>query len=91
MEITTGEMERRQTKPRVYFFVKDESVLDNLSNRRNRPKNFYRTLLPEIYKKLGISELTKAVWSQKAGCRCGCSPGFILQDEDFAQDIFVDL
>lgn len=89
-------------KPRVYFFV-DETILENLQNRRSRPYNEYRKLIPQVLKKANkqqdkelpkFPENTKACWSQKAGCSCGCSPGFILQTDHWALEgleIFVEL
>jgi len=62
---------------RVYFFPKDENFLDNLVNRKHRPHQIWRKMLPGVLAQLGISG-AKAKWSQKAGCRCPCSPGFIL-------------
>lgn len=47
----------------------------------------FRKVLPEILKQAGIPEAT-AVWSWKAGCSCGCSPGFIL-DKGYGVDIFA--
>jgi|LSQX01.3.fsa_nt_gb hypothetical protein len=49
----------------------------------------YRKVLPEILKQAGIPE-AKASWSWKAGCSCGCTPGFIL-DKGYGMDIFVDV
>lgn len=69
-------------KPRLYIHVEGENILENLAFRTNRPKELYRQVLPVIFKKLGLPEDTKAYWSQKAGCSCGCSPGFVLQLED---------
>lgn len=37
-----------------------------------------RQILDAALKTLGVV-VTKAEFSQKAGCRCGCSPGFILR------------
>lgn len=68
------------SKPRLYINVKGENIMENLLFRSNRPSKLYKSLLPEIFERLGISPNTKAVWSQKAGCSCGCSPGFILTD-----------
>lgn len=65
---------------RVYIHPKDESVMDNFCNRHNRPYELYRGLLPTILREAGVSGDTKARWSQKAGCSCGCSPAFILSD-----------
>lgn len=66
---------------RVYVWPKDESVLDNLKNRRLRPHNIWKNVvMPQVLKKLELPANTKMRWSQKAGCGCGCSPGFILSD-----------
>jgi hypothetical protein len=66
------------SKPRLYVFVEGENILENLAFRTNRPSRLYRTILKEAFRRLGLPEDTKAHWSQKAGCGCGCSPGFVL-------------
>ena len=74
--------DRRATpKPRVYVHVKGENVMENLVLRRARPYDFYREhVLPRLRETYGLSSETKIRWSQKAGCGCGCSPGFIIED-----------
>ena len=63
--------------PRMYVSVPDETLLDNLANRKRRPYNVYKTLIHSsgISSVLNLGDLR---WSQKAGCTCPCSPGFIL-------------
>ena len=69
------------SKPKIYIWPEDESILDNLMNRRSRPYQFYRKeVLPEVFKQLGWDPDTKVRWSQYAGCTCPCSPGFRIQD-----------
>lgn len=63
--------------PRMYVDVKDETLVENLVNRRSRPYNLYKTLIHSSL--LGeMFDLGKLQWSQRAGCSCPCSPGFIL-------------
>jgi hypothetical protein len=77
-------------KPRLYVFVEGENILENLAFRTNRPSKLYRTILKEAFRRLGLPETTKAYWSQKAGCSCGCSPGFILEGSGAGpKDFFV--
>jgi len=79
-------------KSRIYFFVK-ETILENLENRRCRPHTEYLKLVPDVLKSVPILRIPndiKVKWSQKAGCHCGCSPGFIL-DNYFGKDIYVDI
>ena len=77
---------RRNKKTRVYFNIQDETILENLMNRKSRPIKLFRALLPEVYKKLGVD--SKARWSQYAGCSCPCSPGFIL-DDVYGKTVYV--
>lgn len=63
-----------------YFNFENETVLDDLLNRHYRPTKELKALLPEIKAKLNIPETATFRWSQKAGCRCGCSPGFVSSD-----------
>lgn len=35
-------------------------------------------VIPEVRKQLKLGPEVKFSWSQRAGCTCGCSPGFII-------------
>lgn len=72
---------------RVFFFARKETLAEQLINRHHRPHRLYRELLPEVGKRLGI-DVSRARWSQTAGCRCPCSPGFILP-KDHGPDVAV--
>lgn len=65
-------------KTRIFVWVKNESLSENLMNRRNRPVTEYRKLVKEVLESLQVDG--KISWSQHAGCTCACSPGFILHD-----------
>lgn len=68
--------------PRLYVYSKDETLIENLENRRRRPYTIYKKLLPLILP-FGLVHLGSPMrWSQNAGCSCGCSPGFILPRQD---------
>lgn len=64
-------------KPRVYVSVADESLAENLENRRNRPVKVYRDIVKQALQEVEIGA-EKLLWSQYAGCTCACSPGFVL-------------
>jgi hypothetical protein len=64
--------------PRLYVRVADETILENLENRRRRPYNVYKKMIAAsgIGSVLNLESLR---WSQHAGCEmCSCSPGFII-------------
>lgn len=85
-EVVVGSRERPFSTrwPRIYFWAadKEESVIEQFGNRWNRPYKLYRTLMPEVLLRLGVRKDAKYTWSQRAGCSCGCSPGFILKEKD---------
>ena len=105
LEIKVMEAERPKRRPfmprtRMHFFPKGETVLDNLFNRHDRPVPEFRALveqvvaqLPPLDPKFGTERrLESHRWSQRAGCSCGCSPGFILYGPGFyGYDVFVDV
>jgi len=73
----------RRDKAILFVWAQDEGAgLEQFIYRHNRPVQLYRSLLPEIFEKLGLPADTKARWSQKAGCSCPCSPGFILSHHE---------
>lgn len=86
---------RRETSKalRVYLSPKGESVGENLFfGRHNRPHEQLRALVEKAMFRAGLkpSDATHIKWSQKAGCRCGCSPGFIVQGYAFTgQTVFA--
>lgn len=63
-------------RSRVHVFQDKESVLGNLENRRSRPSKLYKEVVLQQYPELK----GKLSWSQTAGCSCGCSPGFIVNE-----------
>ena len=90
INVTTQRGEKRCG--RVYIWPRGENVLDNLMNRFDRPYEAYRELLPRIFEAAGVDVNAKARWSQTAGCSCGCSPGFIIEEGGSNYtDLHVDL
>jgi len=92
----TGDKHPMYKRMRVHFSFDRESILDDFTNRRSRPHNELRKLLPEIFAQAGVhpdaieSCIRQSRWSQKAGCSCGCSPGFIVENLAGRQ-LFVDI
>lgn len=96
----SGQHSYSKSHTRLYFFPRGESVMDNLRNRRGRPYNDWRTLIPAVLAKLSkvggdvepFMKPDKVSWSQRAGCSCPCSPGFIVIGPCFKDfDIYVDI
>ena len=71
----------RNSAVRMYVWTDDETMLENFANRFDRPTKLYRKAIPAALAELGIAEedCGRIVWSQQAGCNCGCSPGFVLR------------
>lgn len=89
----TGEGRKNNAEARCYFFHQGESIIDDLLERRNRPSKVYETCFPkvreEIKKVSGVdADKLRFWWSQYAGCRCPCSPGFLVKGL-YGYDIFV--
>ena len=70
---------QKSLKPKIYFFIEDETILENLENRRSRPHQEYKKLIPEALTHLNLENPGyKWKWDPKAGCSmCPCSPGFV--------------
>ena len=79
-------------KSRVFVWADDESILDNLQNRTRRPYEAWRVLAIKVLRQLvdqngrplwkpeHDAEALRLRWSQRAGCSCPCSPGFIIEE-----------
>ncbi len=78
-------------KARIYVWPKGESVIEQFFNRRDRPTKEFRKIAmdglkqleDQIKKEKSWAKLSGLRWSRKAGCSCGCSPGFIAQGDGY--------
>lgn len=97
LEVTTQPIANyhNRSTPHCYIFPKQESIVENLMNRRSRPYTEWKKLIPQILKKAGLSKeeikSIKPSWSQKCGCSCGCSPGFRLNGATTMKDVWADV
>ena len=74
---------------RIYVSVSEESIAENLMNRRNRPVDEYRKIVKAAFAEVGVED-TRFGWSQNAGCSCACSPGFISKASELRyHDVYV--
>ncbi len=84
-------------RPRIYVGPDGETVMENFTKgRHTRPYTMYRKeVLPQLFRVLGLGYgITgdcgiKVGWSQRAGCSCPCSPGFIVKEGNVPYDIHV--
>jgi len=89
--LTHSEIDRRERsrKTKVYIWPEGENVIENLQNRRSRPYSVYRKeVIPQVLAELGIPADARVRWSQRAGCSCPCSPGFIIEGY-YGREAFV--
>jgi hypothetical protein len=76
-------------KTRVYCSPAGETVMENfMGGRFNRPHSELRDVVRRALRMLEVPEGTRISWSQRAGCSCPCSPGFIV-DARLHYDIFI--
>jgi hypothetical protein len=74
----------------VYVHVKDEGLFQNLINRTSRPHTAWKPLVEQALRDHGF-DFQKLTWSQKAGCSCPCSPGFIVSTGQTGHDLWVTI
>lgn len=73
--------EHQREKATVHVSINNENMLDNFGNRASRPWKVWKPIVVAALNQAGV-KFDHLSWSRKAGCECGCSPGFILKDED---------
>jgi len=76
-------------KMRIFLFPQNETIIENLGKRFARPQNTWKKIGKSVLKEFGYSEDTKVSFSQQAGCKCGCSPGLIVNSIQY-KTIYVD-
>ena len=94
--------ERNPWSPKLYLFIGNESIIENVINRRTRPYTEYKKQVlpkvmdsiretdPDLYDKL---KNVQWAWDRYNGCSvCPCSPGFYAKNRknEFV-DIFVTI
>ncbi len=93
--------EKNRLSPKLYIWVKNETILENLVNRRNRPFTEYKKhVIPKVMESLMHThphlhdrlKNAKWGWDKHCGCSmCPCSPGFIAKDIIEMVDIHVEI
>lgn len=79
-EVPAKDRKYRPRANRIYLWPEGETILQNLANRHSRPtKQWRKEVIPQVLEQLGYPKDAKVRFSQKAGCRCGCSPGWIME------------
>lgn len=74
----------------AYVRVENENLLEDLVNRTSRPYTLWKRATEDALRTNGI-EFTALRWSQKAGCSCPCSPGFIIQGGPRGLNVYITL
>lgn len=93
---------RKVEKCRMYLFPENFNVGDNFLSRVSGKKitetTFYKnSVLPKVIEFLKKNDPvlyyeikdSKWGWSKRAGCDCGCSPGFVSQNIKNRNELFV--
>jgi hypothetical protein len=80
-----GEPHKKRDK--IYIFINNETILENLVNRRTRPFQVYKKeIIPLLMEELKTKHPDTYIhvkgirwsWNQSCGCSmCPCSPGFV--------------
>ena len=93
--------EKQKWSPKIYVFVDNESIMDNLINRHSRPYEEYKKhVLPQVMKEIEkrdpklFAQIKDAKWSWDKHCGCSmcpCSPGFIAKGIFKPVDIYVTI
>lgn len=70
---------------RVYVYEDEpESIHEELMNRTSRPHSQWKATVMRLLVEKGYTKGFSLNWSQKAGCDCPCSPGYILKAPSFS-------
>ena len=95
--------ENKRTHHKMYIFIENETLLENLNNRSLRPFKMYREeVVPMVMEHLKRYEPStyklvkdsKWGWSKHCGCSmCPCSPGFIsdISNHENHRTLFVTI
>lgn len=78
-------------RSRVYVSIDGETLLKHLYERTSRPHNIWKPMVIAALQAAGV-QFDGLAWSQRCGCSCPCSAGFILKNAPVrGMDYFVYL
>lgn len=94
--------EKKSSCPKMYIFIHDETIRENLLNRRTRPYNEYKKhIIPKVMESISKTHPqlfarikdVKWGWDRYCGCQsCPCSPGFVGEGAYYeSTDIYVTI
>lgn len=75
----TNRSSHRDSELNIYLWRSEESVVEQLIERHNRPHKYIEQFIPQILMNLEIPfslDKVEIKWDQYCGCSCPCSPGF---------------
>jgi Ni,Fe-hydrogenase I small subunit len=81
ISVSIDECKEEDNKERtiIYIRVRNKVLIDELRSKKDK---YYQVLkkkiIPTVLEKSNLPPDTKVIWSRKAGCGCGCSPGFLV-------------
>ena len=89
-------------KHKIYISIDNETIIDNLMERQNRPYEVYKeVVIPKLMELIDFKFPTRYAsimkekwgWRQDTGCStCRCSPGFVGDNKtNTPLDIFVTI
>lgn len=92
VETIEGHREEKMGTMKIYFFIEDSVYPEDRVAQERR-------LLPQVIKAANellphwnqIRADAKISYSRNAGCRCGCSPGFIVRDTCTRHHVYVEV
>jgi hypothetical protein len=87
----SDENDEKPDRSIIYIFINSPTVMKEIQAKTDKYQNVFRKeVLPTVFQKSKLPLDTKVVWSDKAGCSCGCSPGFLITGHK-GMDIHVKL
>ena len=81
---------RGRVKSRLYVNGSGVKKIEEELSHRKATEKIKEVFSPALRELLKSDEL-KMRFSRTAGCSCGCSPGFILENVDTPFDIWMDV
>lgn len=85
--------ERRDFIKKARVYTRSDqpfSVVEDLTNRFRRPYMIWKDGVINALDRVGVP-FDKVRWDQRAGCSCGCSPGFVVEGGPKGVEFWITL
>lgn len=79
IKVQNNEQDEIPQRSIIYIDLIGANIKKEIREKKDNYWTVYKhEVIPSVLEQANLPLNTKVIWSKKAGCSCGCSPGFLI-------------